>query len=104
MLHVASVRWGQTPEDLRQWATAAPHPRTRERFLALYEITRGSCPTRVAARTRRHPQTVMDWVHTYNDHGPEALVYRRTGGRRPLFVPTTKPNSANASAPPSARP
>ena len=104
MLRVDCARWGQTPQDLRQLATAAPHPRTRERFLALYEITRDSCPTRVAARTRRHPQTVMEWVHTYNDHRPEALVYRRTGGRRPLFVPNSKPNSVNASAPPSARP
>jgi len=28
---------GQTPEDLRQLATGAPHPRTCERVLALYE-------------------------------------------------------------------
>jgi hypothetical protein len=31
-----TARWGQTPEDLRRLATGAPHPRTRERFLALY--------------------------------------------------------------------
>ena len=104
MLRVDCARWGQTPQDLRQLATAAPHPRTRERFLALYDITEDSCPTRVALRTRRHPQTVMEWVHLYNTQGPEALAYRRTGGRRPLFVPSTRPNSATASAPPRARP
>ena len=104
MLRVDYGRWGQTVEGLRQLATSAPHPRTRERFLALYEISADSCATRVASRTRRHPQTVMDWVHRYNTGGPEALAYRRTGGRRPLFVRAVTPNSAPPSAPPSARP
>jgi hypothetical protein len=63
MLRVDYGRWGQTVEDLRQLATRAPHPRTRERFLALDEIAEESCATRVASRTRRHPQTVMAWVH-----------------------------------------
>src|SRR5215212_1655540 len=80
MLRVDHARWGQTAEDLRRLATSAPHLRTRERFLALYEVTQESCATRVAARTRRHPQTVMEWRHLYNTRGPEALAYRRTGG------------------------
>src|SRR5215218_8445283 len=84
MLRVDHARWGQTAEDLRRLATSAPHLRTRERFLALYEVTQESCATRVAARTRRHPQTVMEWRHLYNTRGPEALAYRRTGGRPPL--------------------
>jgi Winged helix-turn helix len=100
MLHVDHARWGQTPEDLRQLATSAGHQRTRERFLALYEITRESCATRVAERTGRHPQTVMEWLHLYNERGPEALAYRRTGGRPP-FVPPSPPHSAQRSAPPS---
>ena len=103
MLRVDYGRWGQTLEDLRQLATSAPHPRTRERFLALYEITEDSCATRVASRTRRHPQTVMEWVHLYNAGGPEALAYRRTGGRRPFFARAAPLNSATLSARPSAR-
>ncbi len=65
MLHVDYDRWGQTPEDLRHLATSAAHQRTRERFLALYEVTQASCATQVAARTHRHPQTVMEWLHLY---------------------------------------
>jgi hypothetical protein len=38
MLRVDHARWGQTPEELRQLATSAGHQRTRERFLALYEL------------------------------------------------------------------
>src|SRR5215211_5907862 len=70
MLHVDYDRWGQAPEDLRELATSAAHQRTRERFLALYEITQASCATQVAMRTRRHPQTVMEWLHLYNTRGP----------------------------------
>jgi hypothetical protein len=103
MLRVDHARWGQTPEDLRRLATSAPHQRTRERFLALYEITQQSCATRVAARTRRHPQTVMGWLHLYNSRGPEALAYRRTGGRPP-FAQISRSVSARPSAPPNARP
>src|SRR3954470_24963303 len=101
MLHVDYGRWGQTPEDLRHLATSAAHQRTRERFLALYEVTQASCATQVAARTHRHPQTVMEWLHLYNTHGPEALTFRRTGGRRPLFAPRSRPASARSSTPPS---
>ena len=72
MLRVDHARWDQTPADLRELAMSVSHPRTRERFLALYEITQESCATRVAERTRRHPQTVMEWLHLYNTRGPEA--------------------------------
>ena len=103
MLHVDYARWDQTPEDLRRLAMSAAHQRTRERFLALYEVTQQSCATRIAVRTRRHPQTVMGWVHAYNAQGPAALAYRHTGGRRPFFARPAKPNSARWSARPSAR-
>src|SRR4051812_32460754 len=103
MLRVESARWGQTPADLRELAMSASHPRSRERFLALYEITQESCATRVAAQARRHPQTVMEWLHLYNTRGPEALPYQRPGGRPP-FAGRSKPASAKQSVPPSAPP
>jgi hypothetical protein len=103
VLRVDCARWGQTPQDLRRLALSAPHARTRERALALYDIAQQSCATQVAKRTRRHPQTVMGWVHAYNEHGPDALVYRRTGGRPP-FVPTSRPALASSCAPPSRAP
>ena len=79
MLRVDYDRWGQTPEDLRHLATSAAHQRTRERFLALYEVTQASCATEVATRTRRHPQTVMEWLHLYNTRGPEAHPFQGVG-------------------------
>src|SRR3954465_10098296 len=111
MLRVESARWGQTPADLRELAMSASHPRTRERFLALYEITQESCATRIAERTCRHPQTGMEWLHLYNTGGPEALTYQRTGGRPPLcpgieagLGETVRAAQPSARAPPAARP
>jgi transposase len=71
---------------LRKLALNAAHPGSRERFLALHEIAQGRCATAVAARTGRRAQTVMGWLHAYNEHGVEALRYQRTGGP-PRFRP-----------------
>ena len=57
---------GDSPEGLRREAMVAPHARTRERLLALYEISQGQSASEVAKATGRHPQTVMGWVHCYN--------------------------------------
>jgi hypothetical protein len=84
MLRIHVAEWGQSAEDLRDLAILAPHPRTRERFLALYEISQDSNATAVAGRHGRDPQTVMRWVRRYNVEGPQGLAYRRSGGRRPF--------------------
>src|SRR3954451_17368132 len=99
MLRVEHDRWGQRPDDLRALAVSSPHERTRERFLALYEMSSGTSATGMAARIGRHPQSVMQWVHAYNDSGPGAVVYRRTGGRPP-FARISRPRSAACSATP----
>ena len=64
----------------------AAHPRTRERWMALYEICLGKSATQVAKDSQRNSQTVMDWVHRYNNNGPEALKFRHIGGHRPIIV------------------
>ena len=88
--------------DLRHLALSAAHARSRERFLALHEMAQGSCATAVAERTGRRAQTVMGWLHAYNEHGPGALIYQRTGGRPP-FVPPSLPRLAIRSAPRNTR-
>ena len=105
VIRVEYARWGQTPEDLCHLALSAPHARTRERALALFDITQQhSCATQVAVRTGRRAHTVLGWGHADNAQGPDALTFRRTGGRRPFFARAAKPSLARSSAPPSARP
>src|SRR4051812_14201623 len=84
VLRVDHDHWSQTQTDLRETVLSAAHPRSPERVLALYDSAQGESATQVAKRTGRHPQTVMGWLHTDNEHGPEALRYQRSGGRRKL--------------------
>ena len=46
--------------------------------MALYEITNGSSATQVGKQTNRNPQTIMEWVHRYNQEGITALKYQRS--------------------------
>jgi hypothetical protein len=104
MIRPDAQKWGQTNDDLRRLATEAPHPRTRERFLALFVIATGqSNATLWATRIGRCDECVLAWVHTYNDRGPGAMTYRRTGGRTPLLRPRSSRGSSRSSAAPSRR-
>ncbi len=85
MLKVNCARWSHSQELLREEALKAEHPRTRERLMALYEISGGKSATLVGKKTNRNPQTVMSWVHCYNREGLTALKYQRSGGRNPFF-------------------
>ena len=85
MLKVDCNKWNDNAQSLRHQAVMATHPRTRERFLALYEITQSKNATTIAGEINRRPHTVMDWVHIYNQWGAAALIYRRSRGRSPLF-------------------
>jgi len=86
MLKVECKKWNQSLEMLREEALKAEHPRTRERLMALYEICGGKNATQIGKKTGRNPQTIMEWVHRYNEKGLEAIKYQRTGGRLPLFL------------------
>lgn len=87
MLRPDYERWNQKPKDLLKLAREAEHPRSRERYLALYMIGTGqSNATQWAEQTGRENQTVMKWVHIYNEEGPAGVAYQHTGGRTP-FLP-----------------
>ena len=103
MVRVEMAKWGQTLEDLRRASVHAAHRRSRERFQALYLIASGRFnATACAAHIGRQDETVLGWVHRYNEHGPDALAYRRTGGRAPLLMrdrPDGLPRSSRPAAP-----
>ena len=94
MLHVDTARWKQTPDDLRRLSLEAPHPRTRERFQALYEVTKDWSPFAWSKETGRRHSTILDWIRTYNERGPDALTFVRTGGRAPLLGARSASSSA----------
>ncbi len=105
MIRVEFQKWGQSLKDLRRLALQAGHPRTRERFLALSLIADGTHnATTWADRFGRQDETVLRWLHAYNAQGPDALTYRRTGGRAPLLTrpgPGRSRRSSRPAPPPS---
>ena len=97
-------KWGQTVDDLRRLALESPHPRTRERFLALYMIaSKQSHATRWAKQVGLSDETVLSWVHLYDQSGPQALTYKRTGGHGPFLHPGNSKRSSQPSRPPTRR-
>jgi Helix-turn-helix domain len=102
MVRIDLAKWGQTLEDLRCGALHAAHPRSRERFQALYLIASGQFnATTCAAHIGRQDETVLAWMHRYNAHGPDALNYRRTGGHAPLLPHNRRNRSSNRSKKPT---
>jgi hypothetical protein len=52
----------------------------------LYQIAaKQTSATQWAEEIDRCDECVMGWVHRYNELGPEAMIYRRTGGNAPLL-------------------
>jgi transposase len=80
-------KWGQSPSDLRRLSVEAEHPRSRERFLALYMISSEQTSaygwSKEVGRTK---ETVLQWVHRYNDTGPDGVMYRHTGAHTPFLA------------------
>jgi transposase len=75
-------KWQQSAEDMRQLSLKAAHPRSRERYQAIYMIGSGQKnASQWAKQSKRQKQTVLEWVHNYNELGAEGLLYQHTGGR-----------------------
>lgn len=84
------MRFGNKAEKSSEKKPWLPSILERERLMALYEISAGKSATKVGKETKRNPQTVMEWVHRYNQEGLAALKYQRTGGRTPFLAKQSK--------------
>lgn len=76
-------KWNQTAEDVRRLSIEAEHRRSRERFQALYMIGTGQKnASQWAKESNRQKQTILGWVHRYNELGPASIHYQHSGGRQ----------------------
>lgn len=84
-------KWKQKAEDVRRLSIEAEHPRSRERFQALYMIGSGQKKaSQWAKEIKRQKQTVLEWVHRYNEDGPDSVRYQHTGGRQAKLSESSK--------------
>ena len=87
-------KWNQKAEDIRRLSIEAEHPRSRERFQALYIIGREQeNASQWAKDIKRQKQTVLGWVHHYNEYGPDSIPYQPSGGRQPNLSEVEKKRS-----------
>ena len=88
-------KWNQSVEDIRRLSIETEHARSRERFQALYMIGSGQKKASQWAKIiNRQKQTVLGWVHGYNDDGPDRIHYQHTGGRPPTLSDSEKKRSS----------
>ena len=88
-------KWNQTVRDIRRLSIEAEHPRSRERFQALYMIgSEQDTASHWAKDIERRKQTVLEWVHRYNDAGPESIHYQHSGGRQAKLSEAEKKRSS----------
>ena len=68
MIRVQTDKWRQTVEDLRLASLTEPHPRSRERFQALYLIASGQS---FIGRINRDPVALVDRLWPKFELDPE---------------------------------
>ena len=67
--------------DLRALARRSQDTRQCRRLLALAAVAEGRGRAEAAAIGGMDRQTLRDWVHRFNDEGPEGLLDRKSDGR-----------------------
>lgn len=77
------LREDYSAADLRRLARKASDAKQARRLMALAGIRDGLSRTDAACVGLMDRQTLRDWVHRFNEHGPEGLMDRKSTGRKP---------------------
>lgn len=80
------AKWEESIEEIRRLSIEAAHPRSRERYQALYMVgSKQYNAGQWAQEIGREDETVLHWIHKYNEGGSESVGYRHSGGVQPLL-------------------
>lgn len=71
--------WGLREEDFLVKSREG-HPRERERWLCLLWLFQGASQSEVSRRLKRTRETIQIWKENFEEKGPSALKYQKTGG------------------------
>ena len=85
------ARWQIGSADAREQGYRAKTPRERERWHALWLLSRGWSAAQVAQALERDPHTIGDWLSAFAQDGPAALAFEQSGGSPPPSTQSTKP-------------
>lgn len=73
MAHAVRVRTDYSAAALRRLASAGRHANQSRRLLSLAAVLDGMSRADAARIGGMNRQTLRDWVHRFNEHGPEGL-------------------------------
>jgi hypothetical protein len=83
-------RWAIDERGLRERMYRAPTPRERERWHALWLLSRGQSEARVAEALERVPHPIGGWLATFGEAGPTGMGFEQTGGPPPPSTRTPR--------------
>lgn len=80
------LRGDYSADDLRSLARKSRDAKQARRLMALSGVADGLSRTDAAAMGLMDRQTLRDWVHRFNEQGPEGLVDRKSTGPKPKLT------------------
>src|SRR4051795_3473860 len=83
MACAVSLRGDYSASELRGLASATKNANQSRRLLSLAAVLDGMNRTEAARMGGMDRQTLRDWVHRFNDHGPEGLLDSWSEGPAP---------------------
>src|SRR3954470_15080179 len=87
MATAVTVRADFSADELRRLATASKHANQSRRLLSLAAVLDGMSRTDAARIGGMDRQTLRDWVHRFNEHGPDGLRDTWSKGNPPRLSP-----------------
>ena len=82
--------WELDERGLRERMYRAPTPRERERWHALWRLSRGWSEARVGEALERDPHPIGEGLATFGDAGPSGMSCEQTGGPPPPSIQPPK--------------
>jgi transposase len=84
-------RWKLDERQVRDRMYRAPTPRERERWHAIWLVTRGWSAARVAEALDRDGHTIGEWLAQFRESGPAGLTFDQRGGAPPPSTSGNRP-------------
>jgi transposase len=84
-------RWKLDERQVRDRMYRAATPRERERWHAIWLVTRGWSAARVAEALERDDHTIGEWLAQFRESGPAGLSFEQSGGSPPPSTSGNRP-------------
>src|ERR1700676_5252652 len=94
MPSAVTLRTDFSASELRRQAKRSKDNNQSRRLLSLAAVLDGMNRTDAARIGGMDRQTLRDWVHRFNEAGPDGLLDNWAGGPTPRLAPDQRPDSA----------